>query len=75
MDVPGFLGMEVAQAPLDRAVRPSGARWTVPHAAAGVAPLVAQGQALPPTLMVLEATGGLERAATAAVEARAGALC
>jgi transposase len=67
VDVPCFRGIDVAKAPWDIAVRPSGERWTVPHAADGVATLVAQGQALHPTLIVLEATGGLERAATAAL--------
>jgi transposase len=67
VDVPCFRGIDVAKAPWDIAVRPSGERWTVPHAADGVATLVAQGQALHPTLIVLEAPGGLERAATAAL--------
>ena len=64
--MPCFMGIDVAKAQLDIAVRPSGERWTVPNDADGVATLVEQGQALHPTLMVLEATGGLERAATAA---------
>ena len=51
---------------MDMAVRPSGARWAVPNDAEGVVTLVDRWQALPPTLMVLEATGGLERSATAA---------
>ena len=67
VDVPCFIGIDVAKAQLDIAVRPSGERWTVPNDADGVATLVEQGQALQPTLMVLEATGGLERAATAAL--------
>jgi transposase len=67
VDVLCFMGIDVAKAQLDIAVRPSGERWTVPNDADGVATLVEQGQALHPTLMVLEATGGLERAATAAL--------
>jgi transposase len=51
------------------AVRPSGERWAVPNDAGGGGTLVEQVQALQPTLMVLEATGGLERAATAALAA------
>jgi transposase len=39
----------------------------VPNDAGGIITLVAQVQALRPTLIVLEATGGLERAATAAL--------
>jgi transposase len=52
---------------LDIAVRPSGERWAVPNNTDRVATLVEQVQALHPTLIVLEATGGLERAATAAL--------
>jgi transposase len=48
-------------------VRPSGERWAVPNDAGGVVTLVERLQALRPTLMVLEATGGLERIATAAL--------
>jgi transposase len=66
VDVPCFVGMDVAQAQLDIAVRPSGERWAVPNDAEGIVTLVERVQALHPTLMVLEATGGLERAATAA---------
>ena len=66
-DVPWFVGIDVAKAQWDIALRPSGARWAVPNDAGGVVRRVARVQALPPTLMVLEATGGLERAATAAV--------
>jgi transposase len=67
VDVPCFMGIDVAKAQLDIAVRPSGERWAVPNNTAGGATLVEQVQALHPTLMVLEATGGLERAATAAL--------
>ena len=59
-----FVGMDVAQAPWDMAVRPAGARWAVPHDADGVVTLVEWLPALPPTLLVLEAPGGLERIAT-----------
>jgi transposase len=67
VDVPCFVGIDVAKAQLDIAVRPSGARWTVPNDPSGVATLVDQFQALHPTLIVLEATGGLERAVTGAL--------
>jgi transposase len=66
-DVPCFVGIDVAKAQLDIAVRPSGERWAVPNDAAGVVTLVERLQALHPTLIVLEATGGLERIATAAL--------
>ena len=64
--VPCFVGIDVAKAQRDMALRPSGERWAVPHDASGVATLVAQLQVRPPPLMVLEATGGLERAVTSA---------
>ena len=67
VDVPCFVGIDVAKAQLDMALRPSGERWAVPNDAGGIGTLVERLQALHPTLMVLEATGGLERAATAAL--------
>jgi transposase len=67
VDVPCFVGIDVAKAQWDIALRPSGERWAVPNDADGVATLVDRLQPLHPTLMVLEATGGLERPATAAL--------
>jgi len=67
VDVPCFVGIDVAKAQLDIAVRPSGERWAVPHDASGVGTLGERLQALHPTLIVLEATGGLERTAPAAL--------
>src|SRR5215210_3308499 len=55
-----FVGIDVAKASLDLAVRPAGAHERLAHDEAGLAQLVAQLQALRPTLVVLEATGGLE---------------
>jgi transposase len=66
-DVPCFIGLDVAKAQVDIAVRPSGERWAVPNDASGGMTLVDQVHALPPTLIVLEATGGLERAVTSAL--------
>jgi transposase len=66
-DMSCFIGIDVAKAQLDIAVRPSGARWAVPNDPSGVTTLVDQLQALHPTLIVLEATGGLERAVTGAL--------
>jgi transposase len=65
--VPCFVGIDVAKAQLDMAVRPSGERWAVPNDAGGLVTLVARMQSLHPTLIVLEATGGLERTATVAL--------
>jgi transposase len=59
----------VAQAQLDIALRPTGERWAVPNDTEGIATLVARLQAHHPALIVLEATGGLERAATVALAA------
>ena len=66
-DVPCFVGMDVAKAQWAMALRPSGERGAVPHDASGVATLVDRVQALQPTRMVLEATGGLERAVASAL--------
>ena len=63
------MGIDVAKAQWDIALRPAGERWAVPNDASGIAPLVDRLQALHPPLIVLEATGGLERAATAALAA------
>lgn len=64
-----FGGIDVAQAQLDIAVRPTGERWVVTNDEAGMAALVATLQAVAPTLMVLEATGGYQRAVVAALAA------
>jgi transposase len=66
-DVPCFVGMDVAKAQLDIALRPAGERWAVPNDVSGVTMLVDQLQALHPALIVLEATGGLERLVTSAL--------
>src|SRR3989442_12319723 len=68
-DMPCFVGIDVATAQLDIALRPSGERWAVPNDASGVATLVDRVQTLHPTLIVLEATGGLEGAETSALAA------
>ena len=65
-DVPCFVGIDVAKAQLDIALRPSGERWAVPHDASGVRTRVDRVQARHPALMVLEATGGVARAVTSA---------
>lgn len=60
-----FIGIDVAKAELVIAVRPSGERWGVPNSAAGYAALVPRLSAA--ALIVLEATGGYETAAVAAL--------
>src|SRR2546423_2274346 len=66
-DVPCFVGIDVAKAQLDVALRPSGERRAVANDASGVETLVDWVQTLHPTLIVLEATGGLERVVTSAL--------
>lgn len=65
-----FVGIDVATAQLDIAVRPTGERWTVAHDARGVAELVDRLAGLEPTLIVLEATGGYELPVLTALAAR-----
>jgi transposase len=65
-----FIGIDVAKRHLDVAVRPSGERWTAHPDAAGLAELVARVQAGGAvTLIVLEASGGYEIPAAAALTA------
>ena len=59
--MPCFVGIDVAKAQLDIALRPSGERWSVPNDTHGVTMLVDQMQTLQPALIVVEAPGGLER--------------
>ena len=66
-DMPCFVGIDVAKAQWDIALRPSGERWSVPNDTNGVTTLVERMQTLQPTLIVLEATGGLERLVTSAL--------
>jgi transposase len=56
-----FVGIDVAKDTLEIAVYPTDETWSVPHDAQGLASLVARLPALAPALVVLEATGGLER--------------
>ncbi len=64
---PVFVGVDVAKAELVWAVRPSDASGTVANDEAGIAHLVQDLQRLAPTLVVLDATGGHERALVAAL--------
>jgi transposase len=64
-----FVGVDVAKGWLDVAVRPGGEAWRVANDAAGLAGLAGRLGALGPTLVVLEATGGLELPAAAALAA------
>jgi transposase len=66
---PVFVGIDVSKASLDVAVHQAAARWTVAYTDSAVATLVARLTALTPTLIVLEATGGLEGPVVGAVAA------
>lgn len=61
MDTPVCVGIDVSKAQLDLACRPAGPACSAPQTEAGLATLVAHLRTLQPTVIVLEATGGLER--------------
>lgn len=65
------VGIDVAKAELVVAVRPSGERWSVANDERGVGTLVERLRVLAPALIVLEATGGYELLAVAALAAAA----
>jgi transposase len=62
-----FIGIDVARDRLEIASRPAGEHWQVTNDPAGIATLVPRVRALRPTLIVLEATGGLELPVLAAL--------
>lgn len=64
-----YVGIDVAKAELVVAIRPTGEAWTASNDATGVRDLMARLAALCPALVVLEATGGYELAAVAALAA------
>jgi transposase len=66
---PVFVGVDVAKAELVIAIRPSGDRWTVANDEAGIRALLKRLHQHSATLVVLEATGGYERAVVAALAA------
>lgn len=63
------VGIDVSKDRLDVAVRPSGEAFTVERNAAGLERLIERLQMLSPYLVALEATGGFETVAAAAVAA------
>jgi transposase len=63
-----WIGIDVAKTHLDLALA-GGKHWRVPNDEAGITALVDAVRDLHPTLVVLEATGGYERAVTAALAA------
>lgn len=64
-----WIGIDVAKAWVDVAIRPCGESWRVGNDAAGIAALVQRIQALTPQVVVLEATGGYELAVAGALAA------
>jgi transposase len=64
-----YVGIDVSKAVLDVAVTPSDEAWSVPNTAEGMHRLVEKLGGMSPRLIVLEATGGLERRAVAALAA------
>ena len=50
-----YVGIDVAKAKVDVAVRPTGERWEVPRDAAGIPQLVSELKTLGPSLVLLEA--------------------
>lgn len=62
-----FVGIDVSKAALDVALRPDEGPWRYANDEAGIAELVSRLQPLAPALIVLEATGGVERVVVAAL--------
>ena len=60
MSDPIYVGLDIAKAHIDVAVRPAGDPLRLPHDDTGLTVLVTKLRALAPTLVVLEATGGFE---------------
>ena len=64
-----FVGIDVSKSCLDVAARPTGEVWQTTNDADGISALAQQLTGMSPSLVVLEATGGLERALTAELAA------
>lgn len=70
METPAvFVGIDVSKDRLDGSCRPDGATFQHPNNEAGIQALVARLKATRPTLIVLEATGGLEAPVATALAA------
>ncbi len=64
-----MIGVDVSKDKLDVAVRPDGERWQTANSEEAFPELIARLKALEPELIIIEATGGLERAVVAAMAA------
>jgi len=62
-----FIGIDVAKTRLDVAIRPTDRQWQVAYTEKGIQELVEQITELHPTLVLLEASGGLELPMVAAL--------
>lgn len=65
----GYVGIDVAKRHLDLAIHATGQPWQVANDAAGVKQVVKHLRTVAPTLIVLEATGGLETRVVSALAA------
>ena len=66
-----YVGIDVAKAQVDVAVRPTDDRWEIPYDEAGMRQLVSHLKILEPVMVLLEASGGLELPLVAALAAEA----
>jgi transposase len=64
---PRYVGIDISKAHLDVASRPDAQEFRTPNTAEGIGSLVDRLKALSPALVLLEATGGLERAVAVAL--------
>lgn len=62
-----FVGIDISKVQLDVALRPIDGRWHGSSDEPGIATIVERLRVIQPTLIVLEATGGLEVPVTAAL--------
>lgn len=67
--VPMFVGIDISKTHLDVALRPSGATKSVPNDSSGIMTLMEWLGTVNPVLIVLEATGGIERSVVRALVA------
>src|SRR2546428_12697537 len=61
MSIPVFVGIDVSKAQVDVALRPEG-RFSAPNDESGIAQIIERLSAVPPALVVVEATGGFLKA-------------
>ena len=66
-----YVGIDVAKAQVDIAVRPTGQRWAISYDESGVRELVSRLKTLKPAMVLLEASGGLELPLVAALASAA----